>query len=50
VCAESALEHFSTSKRLEAVPFVAACPDLQGICYELALKGSGTEIKDDIWL
>ena len=48
VYAESALEHLQTSKRLEAVPFVAACPGWQGICYELALKGLGTEIKDDI--
>ena len=38
----------SSFKRLETVPFVAACMGSQDICYELASKGSGTEIKDDI--
>jgi hypothetical protein len=48
VHAESALEQFWTSKSQEAVPFVAVCTGSQGICYELALKGLGTEIKYDI--
>jgi hypothetical protein len=45
---QKVLRALLTSKRLEAVRFVAACPDSQGMCYELALKGLGTEIKDDI--